>query len=65
MDDEGKVVDRVTIDRITIRDAPPAEVEPFSTESVDELAHYRVVLETSAWSDYTRVLAGRRADARP
>ena len=45
MDDEGKVVDRVTIDRITIRDAPPAEVEPFSTESVDDLAHYRVVLE--------------------
>ena len=47
VDDEGKVVDRVTIDRITIRDAPPAEVEPFSTESVDELAHYRVVLDTT------------------
>ena len=46
-DDQGKVIDRLTIDRITIRDAPPPEVEPFSTESIDELAHYRVVLETT------------------
>jgi len=33
---------------VTIRDTPPPEVEPFSTESVAQLAAYRAVLETSA-----------------
>ncbi len=46
-DEQGRAIDRVTIDRITIRDTPPPEVEPFSTESLDDLAHYRVVLETT------------------
>ncbi len=32
---------------VTIRDAPPAGVQPFSTESPAELAQYRAVLETS------------------
>ena len=64
-DDQGKVIDRVTIDRITIRDTPPPEVEPFSTESIDDLAHYRVVLETTKGRHHAGVLARRRADARP
>jgi peptidyl-prolyl cis-trans isomerase B (cyclophilin B) len=33
---------------VTIRDTPPPTPEPFSTESVEELAQYRAVLETSA-----------------
>jgi len=47
MDANGKVVDRVEITTVTIRDAPPPEIEPFSTESVEELGKYRVVLETT------------------
>jgi peptidyl-prolyl cis-trans isomerase B (cyclophilin B) len=48
VDAQGKAVDRLTIDRVTIRDAPPPEVEPFSTETVEELAQYAVVLDTSS-----------------
>jgi cyclophilin family peptidyl-prolyl cis-trans isomerase len=47
VDDSGKVVDRVEIASVTIRDTPAPEVEPFSTESVEELSKYQVVLETS------------------
>jgi peptidyl-prolyl cis-trans isomerase B (cyclophilin B) len=47
VDADGKVVDRVEMTSVTIRDTPPPEVEPFSTETVEELAKYRVVLETS------------------
>jgi peptidyl-prolyl cis-trans isomerase B (cyclophilin B) len=47
VDADGKVVDRVEIASVTIRDTPPPEVEPFSTETVEELARYRVVLETT------------------
>ena len=47
VDAEGKVVDRVEIVSVTIRDTPPPEVEPFSTETVEELSRYRVVLETT------------------
>jgi peptidyl-prolyl cis-trans isomerase B (cyclophilin B) len=39
--------ERVTIKSVTIRDTPPAEPEPFSTESPEQLAQYRAVLETS------------------
>ena len=45
---EGKAVPRIEIVSVTIRDAPPPEVEPFSTESVEQLKGYRAVLETSA-----------------
>jgi peptidyl-prolyl cis-trans isomerase B (cyclophilin B) len=47
VDADGRVIDRLEITAVTIRDTPPPEVEPFSTETVDELARYRVVLETS------------------
>src|SRR3954447_7142779 len=46
-DPEGRPADRIVISSITIRDTPPSEPEPFSTESVSALAQYRAVLETS------------------
>jgi len=47
VDADGRAVDRLVIERVTIRDTPPPEVPPFSTESVEELAAHRAVLETS------------------
>jgi cyclophilin family peptidyl-prolyl cis-trans isomerase len=46
-DPDGRPADRIVITSITIRDTPPPEPEPFSTESVSALARYRAVLETS------------------
>jgi cyclophilin family peptidyl-prolyl cis-trans isomerase len=48
VDDKGLATARVEIRRVTIRDTPPPAPEPFSTETVQELAAYRAVLETSA-----------------
>lgn len=48
VDGSGKAVDRVEIRKITIRDTPPPEPEPFVNETVDELSQYRAILETSA-----------------
>ena len=45
---EGKAAARIEITSITLRDTPPPEVEPFSTETVDQLKAHRAVLETSA-----------------
>jgi peptidyl-prolyl cis-trans isomerase B (cyclophilin B) len=45
---EGIVSERIEIVSVEIRDTPPPEPEPFSTESVDALRAYRAVLETSA-----------------
>jgi cyclophilin family peptidyl-prolyl cis-trans isomerase len=45
---EGIATERVEIVSVTIRDRPPPEPEPFSTESVEALAAYRAVLDTSA-----------------
>jgi peptidyl-prolyl cis-trans isomerase B (cyclophilin B) len=47
-DAEGRPTDRVVITAVTIRDTPPPEPEPFSTESPAALARFRAVLETSA-----------------
>jgi cyclophilin family peptidyl-prolyl cis-trans isomerase len=46
-DDQGKLTDRVEIVAVTIRDAPPPDPVPFSTESAADLAQYRAVVETS------------------
>ncbi|HJR58677.1 MAG TPA: peptidylprolyl isomerase [Vicinamibacterales bacterium] len=43
-------VARIEIRSVTIRETPPPEPEPFSTETVEQLAQYRAVLETSAGS---------------
>jgi peptidyl-prolyl cis-trans isomerase B (cyclophilin B) len=47
VDDTGLAVDRIVVNSVTIRDKPADMPEPFSTETVDELARYRAVLETS------------------
>jgi peptidyl-prolyl cis-trans isomerase B (cyclophilin B) len=46
-DSNGAPNERVTITAVTIRDTPPPEPEPFSTETPAQLAQYRAVLETS------------------
>ena len=50
VDENGKIVDRVEIAAVTIRATPPPEPMPFSTETVEQLARYRAVLDTSAGS---------------
>lgn len=45
---EGAPLARTEIVSVTIRDTPPPEPLPFSTESVDELAQFQAVLETSS-----------------
>ena len=47
VDDKGLAVDRVVVNKVTIRDKPAETPEPFSTESIEELARYRAVLDTS------------------
>ena len=47
VDDMGLAIDRVVVNKVTIRDKPAETPEPFSTEPVDELARYRAVLDTS------------------
>lgn len=48
VDAAGKATDRVEIRKVSIRDTPPPEPEPFVNESVEELSQYRAILETSA-----------------
>ena len=45
---EGIVSERIVIESVDIRDTPPPEPEPFSTETAEELRAYRAVLETTA-----------------
>jgi cyclophilin family peptidyl-prolyl cis-trans isomerase len=47
LDAGGKLRDRIEIARVTVRDRPPPEVDPFSTETVEELAGFRATIETS------------------
>jgi cyclophilin family peptidyl-prolyl cis-trans isomerase len=47
VDASGLAVDRVVVNKVTIRDKPADVPEPFSTESIEELAKYRAVLDTS------------------
>jgi peptidyl-prolyl cis-trans isomerase B (cyclophilin B) len=48
VDSGGKAAARVDIRKVTIRDTPPPEPEPFVSETVEELSQYRAILETSA-----------------
>jgi peptidyl-prolyl cis-trans isomerase B (cyclophilin B) len=45
---DGIPAERIVIESVTIRDTPPPEPDPFSTETAAELARYRAVLDTSA-----------------
>jgi peptidyl-prolyl cis-trans isomerase B (cyclophilin B) len=47
VDSTGLAVDRIVVNKVTIRDKPAETAEPFSTESIDDLRQYRAVLETS------------------
>jgi peptidyl-prolyl cis-trans isomerase B (cyclophilin B) len=46
VDADGKATERVEITKVTIRDMPPVDHVPFATESPEELASYRAVIET-------------------
>ena len=48
VDATGVIVDRVEIRKATIRDTPPVLPEPFVTDSAQQLATYKAVLDTSA-----------------
>ena len=50
VDAGGRATDRVTVRAATIRDRPPPEVVPFTTETDAELAAFRAILETDAGS---------------
>jgi cyclophilin family peptidyl-prolyl cis-trans isomerase len=45
--DKGVPDSRIEIASVTVRDTPPPEPVPFSTEGPEQLASYRAVLETS------------------
>lgn len=47
VDDKGKATERIEMTSVTIRDRPAPTAEPFSQESVADLAAYRVTLETT------------------
>jgi peptidyl-prolyl cis-trans isomerase B (cyclophilin B) len=49
-DERGAPADRIEIRRVTIRDTPPPEPEPFASESPADLAKHRAILETSTGS---------------
>ncbi len=50
VDSEGRAMERVTVRAATIRDKPPPEAVPFTTETDAELAAFRALLETDAGS---------------
>lgn len=47
VDDQAKLTERIEILGVAIRDTPPPEPVPFATETVEELAKYHAVLETT------------------
>ena len=47
VDEQSKVVERIEIESVTIRDAPAVEPLPFATETPESLAKYRAVIETT------------------
>ena len=47
VDAEGRAAERVVVRRVTIRDRPPPEIPPFTTETDAELAAFRAVLDTT------------------
>ena len=47
VDAEGQAAERVVVRSLRIRDKPPPEVPPFTTETDAELAGYRALLDTT------------------
>ena len=56
VDADGRITERIEIAKVAIRNTPPPEVPPFSTEPVDDLALWRAVLETSMGAITVEVL---------
>ena len=48
VDAAGRATERVVVTRVTLRDRPPPEVAPFTTETDAELGRYRAFVETDA-----------------
>ena len=59
VDDKGIATERIAITRVTIRDTP---AEPFVTETAQELATYRAVLDTSAGPIAIELFADKAPD---
>lgn len=59
LDAGGRATERVTINAVTIRDTPPPEVPPFTTETIEELSAIRAVLETSMGDIRVELFADR------
>ena len=47
-DNEGKAIERIAIHSVAIRDKPLPQPTPFSQDSVEELAAYRVIFATTS-----------------
>lgn len=61
VDAEGRAAERVAVRRVTIRDRPPPETPPFTTETDAELAAFRAVLDTT----YGRIAIDLYPDRAP
>jgi peptidyl-prolyl cis-trans isomerase B (cyclophilin B) len=59
VDENGLATERIEVKHVTIRDTP---AEPYVTESVQELASYRAVLDTSAGSIAIEFFADKAPD---
>ena len=46
--ERGMPIDRIAIRSVTVRDTPPPEPEPFSSETPGDLGRHKAVIETSA-----------------
>ena len=64
VDAAGLATERVEIKHVTIRDTPPPMPEPFSTETPQELASYRAVLDTSAGPITVELFPDKAPDPR-
>jgi peptidylprolyl isomerase len=58
-DENGLATERVTITKISIRDAPPPEVDPFKDATAIDLATYRAVLQTTMGEIEVEMLADK------
>ena len=64
VDEKGRVTERIEILSVTIRDAPPPEPVPFSTETVEELAQVPRGDRDHGGRDHDHVRPGEGATAR-
>ncbi len=58
-DENGLATERVTITKVSIRDAPPPEVDPFKDATATDLATYRAILQTTMGEIEVEMLADK------